>query len=91
MLAPNAETALDQSSTGSSMLVFVMRALSVELIRRVAPRGASLARNTLSRIVTWVEPDAATAPPRPVLTRNGVLDQKTSFNGQQSGPSQLVA
>jgi hypothetical protein len=50
--APNAETALDHSSGGSSMLVFAMRALSVELIRRVAPRGASLARNTLSRIVT---------------------------------------
>jgi len=90
-LAPNAETALDQSSTGSSMLVFVMRALSVELIRRVAPRGASLARNTLSRIVTWLEPEAATAPPRPVLTRNGVLDQKTSCDGQQVGPSQLRA
>jgi hypothetical protein len=71
--------------------VFVMRALSVELIRRVAPRGASLARNTLSRIVTWLEPEAATAPPRPVLTRNGVLDQKTSCDGQQVGPSQLRA
>jgi hypothetical protein len=75
MLAPNAETALDCTSVGSSMLVFVMRALIVELIRRVAPRGASLARNTLSRIVTWLKPEVATAPPRPVLTRNGVLDQ----------------
>jgi hypothetical protein len=73
------------------MLVFVMRALSVELIRRVAPRGASLARNTLSRIVTWLEPEAATAPPRPVLTRNGVLDQKGMCDGQQVGPSQLTA
>jgi hypothetical protein len=60
------------------MLEFVMRTLSVELIRRVAPRGASLSENTLSRITTWLEPDAATAPPRPVLTRNGVLDQKAS-------------
>ena len=77
-LAPNVEIALDHSSTGSSMLVFVMRALSVELNRRVAPRGASLARNMLSRIVTWLEPEAATAPPRPVPTRNGVLDQKAS-------------
>jgi hypothetical protein len=77
-LAPSAEMALDHSSAGSSMLVFVMRVLSVELIRRVAPRGASLARNTLSRIVMWLEPEVATAPPRPVLTRNGVLDQKTS-------------
>jgi hypothetical protein len=90
-LAPNTEMALDHSSVGSSMLVFVMRVLSVELIRKVAPRGASLARNTLSRIVTWLEPEAATAPPRPVLTRNGVLDQKTSLNGQQVGPSQLRA
>ena len=85
--APNSETALDHSSTGSSMLEFVMRALSVELIRRVAPRGASFSENTLSRITTWLAPDAATAPPRPVLTRNGVLDQKTSYGGQQSGPS----
>ena len=90
-LAPNAETALDHSSAGSSMLVFVIRALSVELIRRVAPRGASLARNTLSRIATWLEPDADIAPPRPVLTRNGVLDQKTSCDGQQVGPSHLTA
>jgi hypothetical protein len=82
--------ALDHSSTGSSMLVFVMRALSVELIRRAAPRGASLAENTLSRITTRLEPEAATAPPRPVLTRNGVLDQETSYDGQQSGPSHVT-
>ena len=91
MLAPNAEMALDHSSGGSSMVVFVMRTLSVELIRRAAPRGASLARNTLSRIMTWLEPAAVTAPPRPVLTRNGVLDQKTSCSGQQVGPSHVPA
>jgi hypothetical protein len=89
--APNSETALDCTSVGSSMLEFVMRALSVELIRRVAPRGASFWRNVLARIVTWLEPDAATAPPRPVLTRNSVLDQKTSYVGQQSGPLQSMA
>jgi hypothetical protein len=60
------------------MVVLVMWAVSVELNRTEAPLGASLSRNTLSRIATWLEPDAATAPPRPVLTQNCVLDQKTS-------------
>lgn len=90
-LAPNAEMALDHSSGGSKIEVFVMRTLSVELIRRAAPRGASLARNTLSRMMMLLEPAAVTAPPRPVLTRNGVLDQKTSCGGQQVGPSHKVA
>ena len=48
--ALNVETALDHSSAGSSMVVFVMRALSVDDSESDAPPGASLASKTLSRI-----------------------------------------
>jgi hypothetical protein len=89
--APKAETALECSFVGSSMLEFVMRALSVELNRRVAPPGASLSVNTQSRIVTKFDPAASTAPPRPTLTRNCVDDHITSLIGQQRGPVQARA
>ena len=76
--APNVVTAVDIASVGTSMVVFVMRTASVDDKESDAPRSASLARNSVSRILTSLGPFASIAPPFALLTRNGVLDHIVS-------------
>ena len=51
---PTVKVAVDRSSAGSSMVVLVIRTLSVDDSQSVAPRSASLALNSVSRMVRWL-------------------------------------
>merc|ERR1711969_390904 len=58
-------TALLDSSSGSSMVVLVMRRLLAAVTDSDAPFGASLVRKTLSLMETGTGPAVAMAPPLP--------------------------
>ncbi len=80
---PNTKTAVENSSTGASMLVLVIRTLRTDVRARDAPFDATLVRKTLSLMTTLMGPPADIAPPLPLLTRNGVLDHIGASYGQQ--------
>ena len=62
-------TALLDSSSGSSMVVLVMRRLLAAVTDSDAPLGASLMRKVVSLMKTGSGPDVAMAPPLPEETR----------------------
>ena len=64
------QTALLDSSAGSSMVVFVMRRVVAAATDNDAPLGASLARKVVSLMMTVSGPEVLAAPPLPEVTRN---------------------
>ena len=64
----SATSGLVLDSSGSSMVVFVMRSVVAAVTDSDAPLGASLVRKAVSLMVTASGPDVATAPPSPELT-----------------------
>ena len=63
------QTALLVSSSGSSIVVLVIRSVVAAVTDSEAPVGASFARRELSRMATESGPVVAAAPPWPELTR----------------------
>ena len=62
-------TALLDSASGSSMVVFVTRRLLAPVTESDAPFGAALVLNLVSLMATGTGPDVAMAPPLPEETR----------------------
>ena len=64
------QTALDQESSGASMVVLKMETLAAAVNDSEAPFGAAFAWNTLSRMETATCPEVVIAPPWPAATWN---------------------
>ena len=68
------QTALLDSSSGSSMVVLVMRRLLDAVTDSDAPFGASLVRKVVSLMMTASDPEVEIPPPLPEVTRKARLD-----------------
>ena len=84
MVVATSHAAVDEASTGASMVVFVMRTLSAAVTDSVAPLGAALVRKTASLMVVDMGPAVLIAPPLPEVTRNSWLDHMAMPRGQQA-------
>ena len=84
--AATSHAAVDEASTGTSMVVLVMRTLLAAVIDSVAPLGASLLRKMESVILAEMGPEVLTAPPLPEVTRNSWLDHMAMSRGQHAVP-----
>ena len=65
MVVATIQAALDDSSRGASMVVFVMRRLVAAVTDSDAPFGASLVWKVVSLMETGTGPDVSMAPPLP--------------------------
>ena len=84
IVVASSHAAVDEASTGASMVVLVMRTLLAAVRDNAAPLGASLVRKAVSLMDIAMGPEVLIAPPWPEVTRNSWLDHMAMPRGQQT-------